>query len=116
MDATIDAQQPDFLALLVPFEQGAAAESEKGPIPVEELDAGSNSVAYWVKHAEGVDLVWLRSVGAATSLTLPNGSVVTTDAALTILNENGSGGLIVRGTTVQLNETVVETTEDVHSW
>jgi hypothetical protein len=103
IDGVVDAIAPGYLAVLAPYQVGSAAGAPDGPLTVTALDAGDNAAAWLVEGADGAEVAWLRKPSGPTTLTLPSGDVLTTDAELTILDLGGAFGLIARGTTASID-------------
>ena len=116
-DATLEAVEPNFLAVMVPYARNAEAGSPDGPLTIEEIEAGVGAAVYRVEHSDGDDVIWLRDDDAPTELILSGDKSFRTDGALTIISNDGASGLLVRGTRVQLNGTsIAQTSSDVHVW
>ncbi len=107
IDGVLEAVAPGYLAVLAPYRVGAAVGAADASLTVTALDAGSGAAAWQVESSLGCDVAWLRTAGAATALTLPSGAVLNTDAELTVVDTAGSFGLIARGTSADLDGTVV---------
>ncbi|MBW2526547.1 MAG: heparinase II/III family protein [Deltaproteobacteria bacterium] len=103
IDGVVEAVAPGYLAVLAPYRVGASAGDADGPLTVTPLDGGADAAAWLVETTAGVDLVWLRKSTAPSSLTLPDSTLVESDAELTIVDLAGSFGLIARGTAARID-------------
>ncbi|MGK4007176.1 heparinase II/III family protein [Sorangium sp. So ce1036] len=101
IDATVEAEAPGFLTLLLPYKVGAD-EGPDAPLAAAPLDAGPGVVAWRIEGDGATDVAVLRRRGAAEALTLPGGRVLETDAELVVLRLEGERpfALMARGTRV----------------
>jgi len=104
-DATISAVAPGFLVVLAPYKQGATGAD--GPLAVTAAAPGPASTAWIIQGSTaGVqwsDVAWLRDAGAATTWTLPSGTVIETDAQFVLVSTSGDYALIAGGSKVALD-------------
>ncbi len=97
-DAAVTAPAPNFLAVLAPWKVGALDGTPEAPLTLARLASGDGAAAWAVTGSHGTDVVWLRAVDGSSSLTLPDGMQLSTDADLVIVNR-ADGLLMYRGGT-----------------
>lgn len=104
IDATVEAQAPGFLAVLLPYKVGVAAGPD-APLQAAPIAAEPGVVAWQIESDGGTDVAVLRSKGAPEALELPGGQVLETDAELVVLRIEGERpfALMARGTRVVLD-------------
>lgn len=101
IDGVVTAEAPNFLAVLAPYRVGDTGAD--GPMQVQALALGEGIAAWQIGDAE---LVVLREPGAAERLTLPDGTVVQTDAELSLWSTDGSLALIAGGSSLSVDGVV----------
>ncbi|WP_437591211.1 heparinase II/III domain-containing protein [Sorangium sp. So ce1000] len=101
IDATVEAEAPGFLAVLLPYKVGVDAGPD-APLQAEPIEAGPGVVAWQIESDGGTDVAVLRREGAPEKLALPGGQVLETDAQLVVLRIEGERpfALMARGTRV----------------
>ncbi|WP_437898125.1 heparinase II/III domain-containing protein [Sorangium sp. So ce124] len=101
IDATVEAEAPGFLAVLLPYKVGVDAGPD-APLQAAPIEAGPGVVAWQIESDGGTDVAVLRSKGAPEALELPGGQVLETDAELVVLRIEGERpfALMARGTRV----------------
>lgn len=92
IDGVVSARAPGFLAVLAPYRVGDAGAD--GPMDLRPLELGEGVAAWQIGTTE---LVILREAGAPERLSLPDGTVVETDAALVLWSTDGGLALIAGG-------------------
>jgi len=97
IDGVVEAVAPGFIAVLAPYRVGAAPAAEEGPLSVRHLDAGQDAAAWLVEGAGGSEIAWLRKPTAATTLSLPGGPTLSSDAELVVADVAGRFALMARG-------------------
>lgn len=104
IDATVEAQAPGFLAVLLPYKVGVDAGPD-APLQAAPIAAEPGVVAWQIESDGGTDVAVLRSKGAPEALELPGGQVLETDAELVVLRIEGKRpfALMARGTRVVLD-------------
>ncbi|KYF88608.1 hypothetical protein BE17_34660 [Sorangium cellulosum] len=104
IDATVKAEAPGFLAVLLPYKVGVDAGPD-APLQAAPIEAEPGVVAWQIEGDGWTDVAVLRSKGAPGSLTLPGGQVLETDAELVVLRVEGERpfALMARGTQVLLD-------------
>ncbi|WP_437327794.1 heparinase II/III domain-containing protein [Sorangium sp. So ce381] len=104
IDATVEAEAPGFLAVLLPYKVGVAAGPD-APLQAAPIAAEPGVVAWQIESDGGTDVAVLRSKGAPEALELPGGQVLETDAELVVLRIEGERpfALMARGTRVVLD-------------
>ncbi|XXX78698.1 heparinase II/III family protein [Sorangium sp. So ce134] len=104
IDATVEAEAPGFLAVLLPYEVGAESGPD-APLRATPLEPAPGLVAWQIEGDGGTDVAVLRGAGAPEELTLPGGQVLETDAELVVLRLEGDRpfALMARGTRVLLD-------------
>ncbi|HJL15419.1 MAG TPA: heparinase II/III family protein, partial [Sandaracinaceae bacterium LLY-WYZ-13_1] len=105
-DAVVEAVAPGFLSVVAPYRVGAT-DGPDAPLEVTAVDAGADAVAWLVSDGAFADLVWLRGAGASGELTLGDGAVVASDAAVVVVALDGSMALAARGTEVAVDGAAV---------
>ncbi|WP_437678332.1 heparinase II/III domain-containing protein [Sorangium sp. So ce131] len=104
IDATVQAEAPGFLTLLLPYKVGADAGPD-APLQATPLEAGPDLAAWQIEGDGFTDVAVLRGEGAAQEVKLPGGQTLETDAALVVLRVEGARpfALMARGTQVLLD-------------
>lgn len=104
IDATVEAEAPGFLAVLLPYKVGVDAGPD-APLQAAPIAAEPGVVAWQIESEGGTDVAVLRSKGAPEALALPGGQVLETDAELVVLRIEGERpfALMARGTRVLLD-------------
>ncbi|WP_437715967.1 heparinase II/III family protein [Sorangium sp. So ce448] len=104
IDATVKAEAPGFLAVLLPYKVGVDAGPD-APLQAAPIAAEPGVVAWQIESEGGTDVAVLRSKGAPEALALPGGQVLETDAELVVLRIEGERpfALMARGTRVLLD-------------
>lgn len=102
-DATAFAAGPSFLAVLAPWSTTAPVGGAHAPLAVSSVAAGPDAAAWLISGDGWQDLAWLRKPGAATSLGLPGGVTITTDARVVIMAIDGRFALVADGAGVSRN-------------
>ena len=97
-DAAVQAVAPGFLVVLAPWKAGAAATDPSGPLATTRLASADGAAAWLVQGTFGTDVVWLRDPGGPQTLALPDGTTLSTDADLVVVNP-ADGLLLHRGGT-----------------
>lgn len=105
IDATVEAEAPGFLTLLLPYKVGED-EGPDAPLDAVPLDAGPGVVAWQINGFGATDIAVLRQRDAAEVLTLPGGQRLETDAELVVLRLEGERpfALMARGTRVLVDD------------
>ncbi|WP_437976728.1 heparinase II/III family protein [Sorangium sp. So ce295] len=116
IDATVEAEAPGFLAVLLPYKVGVDAGPD-APLQAAPIAAEPGVVAWQIESEGGTDVAVLRSKGAPEALALPGGQVLETDAELVVLRIEGDRpfALMARGTRVLLDGSPRVTAPDATS-
>ncbi|MCA9618207.1 MAG: heparinase II/III family protein [Myxococcales bacterium] len=104
-DGVVEAVAPGFLAVLAPYAVGGSGDDQ--PLTVEAVDAGPDASAFVVTGADGSEVCWLRGPSAASTLSLPDGKVVESDGAFSLVSLDGSFALLARGQSLSLDGTTL---------
>lgn len=102
-DSVVTALAPHYLTVFAPYKMGEAEGSKDGPLEVTSVDCGDDAVGWLIKTSEGTDFAWLRGSKAGTSVTLPDGKKVETDAAFALCSLDGTFSMISRGKSLNLD-------------
>ncbi len=109
-DSVIRGVAPDFLTVLAPYKMGTVdgedADLSVTPVPTE------NGAAWVIAGHNTVDVAWIRDDGASDQLELPTGDIIRTDGAFIVVSLNTDLGLLVRGTELRLNDTLICSNND----
>jgi hypothetical protein len=97
-DAELTAAAPWFLTVMAPWSVTAPVMSAAGRLAVASVSAGAHAAAWKITGHDFTDVAWLREAGASTTLTLPGGAAVESDAAFVVTAADGSFALIADGT------------------
>jgi len=103
IDGVVEALAPGYLAVLAPYRVGSSSGEPDGPLTVSEIEAGADAVAWLVEGTGGAEVAWLRKPTADSSLALPGGGELVTDAELCVVDLAGAFGLIARGSSAELD-------------
>jgi hypothetical protein len=106
IDGVVNAEAPEFLAVLAPYRVGDAGPD--GPLGVTSLDLGAGVAAWTIEGGGHTDVVLLREADAPTTFVLPDGVEVETDAELVVVGTDLA--LVVRGTTLEVDGVMRATT------
>lgn len=113
MDGEVEAVAPGFVAALVPYRADAGAGQAQAPLQVEVLSLGEGVAAVQIHAIDAsgapvLDLALVREPGAPTTLVLPTGEVLDTDARALFLGDVGNGGLPRQGVGLELSFLAVD--------
>ena len=109
VDGVVSGVAPGFLAVLAPYSTSAATGDAAAALEVTAVVVGAGQAAWLVTSTAGTDLVYLREPDAAESITLADGTLVSTDAELIVLGLDDGALLVARGTTVSVDGSSVAT-------
>lgn len=114
IDAVVQAREPGFLSLLLPYRVGAPAGSEDAPIDVETVDAGQGIAAWLIHGPAGDDLAVLRAPSAPQSFSVAGGPSIDTDGEFVVTRLGGASPVhvLVRGTHLSIDGQTVATAPD----
>lgn len=112
LDGVVSAVAPGFLAVLAPYRVGAAAGDEDGPLAVTVHQRGEGWALVEVQLATETHWALTRDPDAPETFTLPDGGVVTTDAAFALWSEDGAMALMLHGHTLALDGVTVAEGDD----
>ena len=108
VDGVVSDLSPGFLAVLAPYQVGAAADAPEAPLLVEPVDLGPGAAAWTVTGADFVDLVLSREPEHPGPFVLPDNRVLTTDARLVVWRMQGDAFvLLARGTSLEIDAMTV---------
>ena len=111
LDGVLSAQDPDFLAVLLP------SPNDDQSLRIEAIDAPTGSVAWRVVGDQVDDVIWLRSTAANEPLVVGDRRIET-DADLLILS-GSDVGLIASGSSLHINGSeriALDSVVPVHLW
>ncbi|MEE2756903.1 MAG: heparinase II/III family protein [Myxococcota bacterium] len=104
-DSVITGRAPDFLTVLAPYRTATDAGPD-APLDVSSIETDKGA-AWQIIGSDTLDIAWVREDDAPEHLTLPSGQVITTDAAFILWSADNSLGLMVRGTELRVDGTLL---------
>ena len=109
LDGIVEETAPDFLAVIAPYRTGAETGDPDGPLVVTAVESDGAGAAWLVESEHGVDLVWLREADDDSQIVVSDVGTFETDAALVIYGVTDGATLLVRGSSLSIDEQTVAT-------